>query len=276
MSEHAEGSLTVERAIDLLGVLRDAERPLGIRELARRLEVSPTATHRLLVSLRSRGFVEQDPVDRRYWLGWTVVSVAEALLRRNPPAELGAPLARHLRDVSRETVIISMPIGAEHVCVFEAEGPQQIRRRVVVGTRAPLVAGASGRVILAFSSPAVVDRLLAGPVLKRYSSNTPTDPADVRRKLEETRTTGIARSQAETVPGVASIATPFFGSDGSIAGSLAVSGPIDRAKIFDHPDLERELLAAGTELSHLLGFVGSHNWSSKGEGRRGSRVARQT
>lgn len=271
MTERQEGSLTVERAIDLLNALRDAERPLGIRELARRLEISPPAVHRLLVALRSRGLVEQDSTSRLYWLGWGLVSIAEALLRRTPPAELGAPLARHLREVSRETVLISMPVGAEHVCVFEAEGPQQIRRKVVVGTRAPLVAGASGRVILAFYPPKEADRLLAGPTLPRYTNNTPTNPYEVRALLEESRGTGLARSQAETVAGVASIATPFFGPDGSVAGSIAVSGPVDRWERFDTPTLERELLSAGIELSRLMGHQGQAPWSTPAASvRRGS------
>jgi DNA-binding IclR family transcriptional regulator len=262
MTERQEGSLTVERAIDLLNALRDAERPLGVRDLARHLDISPPAVHRLLVALRSRGLVEQDPTSRSYWLGWGVVSIAEALLRRTPPAELGAPLARRLRDISHETVIISMPIGAEHVCVFEAEGSQQIRRKVVIGTRAPLVAGASGRVILAFYPPKEVDRLLLAPALPRYTKSTPTNPDDVRAMLEESRRTGLARSQAETVVGVASVATPFFGGDGAVAGSIAVSGPIDRWERFGTPTLERELLGAGVELSHRMGFPGEPPWAA--------------
>jgi IclR family transcriptional regulator, acetate operon repressor len=62
-------AIAVERAIDLLSVL--AERgDAGVGELAQTLGLGGGATHRLLVALRLKGVVEQDPTTGRYSLAW--------------------------------------------------------------------------------------------------------------------------------------------------------------------------------------------------------------
>jgi IclR family transcriptional regulator, acetate operon repressor len=260
----ASRALTVERAVAMLDVMRDSGVPLGVRELSRRLDVSPTAVHRLLTSLRAGGLVEQDPTTRGYSLGWGILRYADSVLRRTHLADRGAPIARRLRDLSRETVTLYVPVGDERVCVYEAESPHDVRRHVGLGTRVPLAAGSSGRAILAFLPQSEIDRVLAVPII-RFTKATILDPGRLLELLEETRRTGISLSQEETVPDVVSIAAPIFELGGRVTGSLAISGPSGRWRPETALGYAQPLRVACIQLSESLGYTGRFPSASAAE-----------
>ena len=252
------GAATVDRALDLLAVLRDSSEPVGVRDLARRLELSPATTHRLLSSLRRHGFVSQTPGTRAYHLGWGLLDYANALLRRTDLVELAAPFARSLRDETGETVTLQVPVGSDRVCVHEAEGVHEVRRRVGVGRSVPLHAGASGRAMLAFMPPAVIDAALEA--MAPLTSRTVTDAERMRALLADTARTGLAFSAGESADGVASVATPVFDGSGSVVGSIAVSGPSERCTAEELAHYGPALLGTGSEVSTRLGFRGPMPW----------------
>jgi DNA-binding IclR family transcriptional regulator len=217
--------------------------------------------HRLLSSLMGYGFVEQDPLTRSYRLGWGLLSFSDALLRGTQLADISPPIARRLRDISGETVSVQVRSGSDRVCIFEAEGLHDVRRRVGIGSRLPLYASASGRAILAFLPGADLDRLLRGK-LRAITPNTTTDLDQLRRILAVVRQTGIARSHDESVVGASAIAAPVFQAADGPVGSIAITGPSPRWTGVDTPKLERELLRGAAELSERLGAREFPDWLS--------------
>jgi DNA-binding IclR family transcriptional regulator len=121
-------------------------------------------------------------------------------------------------------VTVQVRVGREQVVVVEAEGSHELRRRVGVGRRVPLHAGASGRAILAHLAPAEIEDYLSRP-LEQVRPTTETNPAALAGILETIRANGYATSEQETAAGVVAISVPVFGADGIIAGSLSISGP---------------------------------------------------
>lgn len=247
---------TVDRALDVLELLLAARGPLGVRDMARRLDLSPATIHRLLASLRSHGLVAQVNDSRAYQLGWAFLDYSSALLADVRLADVAAPVARDLRDLTAETVTVQIPVGSDRVCVHEAEGLHEVRRRVGLGRRVPLNAGASGRAILAFLPDDQIAAFLPRYAGVSLTTLTETDPARLMQLIDETRATGIAISQGESVDGVSSIATPVFDGTGSVAGSIAVSGPSARWTPEAMRTHRRAILEAAATLSRGLGFRG--------------------
>ena len=253
-------SATVEHALELLETLRLADGPLGVRDIARRMGTSPATAQRLIGALRRYGFVEQDST-RAYTLGWRLLDYASVLLQRNDLASIADPVARRLRDLTGETVTVQVPVGKDRVCVYELEGVHEIRRRVGIGRRVPLHAGASGRAILAFVAPARANAT-ADRRLDPLTARTVTDRAALGDLLAGTRASGLAWSEGETVEGVASVATPIFGAGGEVAGSIAVSGPSGRWTRDAIGSHAVALLGAGLELSRGIGYRGTPVWAA--------------
>jgi AraC-like DNA-binding protein len=58
-------SQSVARAVDILELLAE-HGSLGVRDIARRMALSPTIVHRLLSTLATTGFAEQAPDTQKY------------------------------------------------------------------------------------------------------------------------------------------------------------------------------------------------------------------
>ena len=251
---------TVDRAIDILDVLRDSPDSLGVREIARQVGVSPATAHRLLASLRQRNLVAQIDGSRAYSLGWGLLDYANSVLRRTDLPTVASPVMRALRDETSETVTLQVPVGFDRVCIQEFEGLHELRRRVGVGRRVPLYAGASGRAILAFMGAADIERVLDAAGSKALAPGTETNRDRLARLVDATRTAGVAFSTAETVEGVSSMAVPLFDAAGGVIGSIAVSGPSGRWTPDGMHAYVANLQAAAAEISGLLGFRGRLPW----------------
>ena len=90
--------------------------------------------------------------------------------------------------------------------------------------RLPTHATALGKALLAFSSPEMVDRIIADG-LERYTQNTLTDPERLRQSLASIRLTRVAVSRWELEPEVSAVAAPVFGSGGMAVAALELTVP---------------------------------------------------
>ncbi len=215
-----ETSLTLQRAIDVLDYLATVDEPQTLTRIADAVNLSPAVAHRLLSTLKSRGLVLQEMPTRRYALGWRMMDYANRILSTMSIAPVIEPYLHLLRDRTQETVTYHVASGQARVCVLEAESAQEVRRRVGIGRRVPLYAGASGRAILAFLPEREQERVLAGL------------PDETRQRVEKlcqlTRESGYAMSQEESAKSVAALAAPVFGQQGEVVGAISISGPLFR------------------------------------------------
>ncbi|MFP3648034.1 helix-turn-helix domain-containing protein, partial [Paraburkholderia sp. SIMBA_054] len=61
-------NLSLEKGLLILNLLKEAREALGVREIGRRLDLTPSVAQRLLNSPASQGYVEQES-NRRYQIG---------------------------------------------------------------------------------------------------------------------------------------------------------------------------------------------------------------
>jgi DNA-binding IclR family transcriptional regulator len=83
----------------------------------------------------------------------------------------------------------------------------------------PAHATAAGKALLAFSPPAVVDRVITAG-LPAFTAHTITSPEVLRQKLSVIRLTQVATSRNEYEPGKTTIAMPIFYGRGRVAGAI--------------------------------------------------------
>jgi DNA-binding IclR family transcriptional regulator len=251
-SEQRNEVSSVDKALQVLLLLGRETEPLGVREIGRRLSMSPPTVHRLLATMATYDLVQQVNGRSDYRLGFACIALGRAALGGTELAAVASEVARDLRDLTKETVTAQIRRGSDQVVVVEAEGLHELRRRVGIGRRMPLHAGASGRAILAFLPPKEIEEYLAGP-LKKVGPNTVTDPKALRRRLDEDRKLGYTSSHQETVVGVAAASVPIFGPDARVVGSLSVSGPEARLGAELERRIVPDLIRAGNLLSRALG-----------------------
>jgi DNA-binding IclR family transcriptional regulator len=127
-----------------------------------------------------------------------------------------------------------------------------MRHNLAVGERKALTAGASGKVLLAFASPALVAKamLQAG----RQSDGRGLTRSELQAQLAEVRRRGFAASSGERVSDAAAIAAPVFDATGLIIAALGISGAITRfTPAFNRTALPL-VIGRAEELSRELGW----------------------
>ena len=234
------GLQTVDRAVAVLHLL-SAHGAGGLRlvDVQGKLRLSKPTAHRLLMSLVSHGFVEQDETSRRYRLGSRLAVLAWSVpQRRLDLGRIAAPAAQRLAERSGDTVFVMARDGLEHVCVGRETGSFPIKALTLdVGTRRPLGVGAGGVAVLASMAPDEARRSLesVAPKLKAYPL---TSVEVIQRGVEQARRLGYSVSDGQVANGVRAIGAAIRDARGLPVGSIGIAAIRSRMM----PDRVRELV----------------------------------
>jgi DNA-binding IclR family transcriptional regulator len=151
-------------------------------------------------------------------------------------------LLQRLSEKLGETVNLGVLSGREVMYLERVEASWPLRMDFKPGSRVPIHCTANGKLLLAFAPRGRRERLLASISLERFTPNTPTDRALLRRELLEIRRRGYSEDNEEFLAGVCCLAVPVTNARGRTVAGLAVSAPsarfpLERAR--SHlPDLE--------------------------------------
>lgn len=242
----SEGVRAVERALDVLSAFSAGDNELLVADLLKRVDLSRPTLYRLLHTLEKKGFVVSSGEPQRFRLGPAVARLAHVWSSSLDLSAVARPVMLEAWSYTSETVALFVPRGEMRLCVAEMQSPQPLSFRRGVGYSERLVKGASGRAILAFTS-------LQPGQLEAYAAGTSADIGWVREQLTITRERGYAMGHNELIQGAYAVATPFFDSNGNVAGSLGVFGPDVRLTESRIHEFGHYLRGLGTRLSETLG-----------------------
>ncbi|GLX70201.1 IclR family transcriptional regulator [Paenibacillus glycanilyticus] len=221
MEEGKSNVRAVERALDILLCFTEGSN-LAMSEIAEKVGLHKSTVHRMLATLEDRGFVERDPSSERYHLGMRMWELSAHLSRSDDQSVIWQPEMERLRDRLGETVSIYVRDGSERVRIQAVQSNQPVRRVAPVGARLPLYAGASSKVLIAYSDRFVQEQIFGDPAWLLA-----IDLDQYKQQLEEIAQQGYATSFEEREPGVAALAAPIF-RHGQVSAALSVSGPSSR------------------------------------------------
>jgi len=228
---------SIQRAFRLLKAL--AEKPAGITELSRRVDLPTSTVARLLATLDEAGAAERVNDGTTYRIGPTIRSIGEQV---DPGEHLYAAARPHMVDLVDqlfENVGLSIPSGYEMHYVGQVNCANPVQIRDWTGTSLPMHIVPSGLVVLAYWPEGAVNRFL-GRSLDRYTPNTEIRPERIRQRLVAVRRAGYVWCYEEYSEGINSVAAPVFDGALGIVGALHCHGPSYR-----FPDDSMRDIAAG-------------------------------
>lgn len=236
--------------------LLERRREVGLSEAARETGVPKATVYRLLSTLADNGLLARTS-DRRYRLGLRLLHLGTQVADSLEVRRLAIPTMKWLRDRTGQSTQLVIRDGTEGVYVERVEGTTPVRLYLAVGRRAPLYAGASTRLLLAFCSPERRAAILAEAPPQPHTPNTVTDPVQLRLLLEETRLQGWTVSLGELQPGTAEMAAPIFDHRGKIEAALSIAGPDNLYQPEHVRGYLPLLMQAAAEISRGLGYRAS-------------------
>lgn len=223
------GVQSVERALEILEFLSRSGGDLGVSEIGEATDLAVGTVHRLLGTLAAQGYVRRDERTRRYDLGFKALMMAIAARERIGP--LALPFLEELMQMSQETANLAMLEGNSAVYIEQAFPPTRVLRIFTEpGNRVPLHSCGTGKILLAYQSPRLVDFVIDRTGLPQQTVSTITDPYQLKAELEKIREDGYAVDLEEQEEGVRCLAAPVFGPDGEVFAAMSISGPASRLK----------------------------------------------
>lgn len=240
---------SIVRSIDVLKSL--AEGVDRVTDLASRLGLSKSTTHRLLKSLEVTSIVRRDPITRRYYIGPLVLDLASRPIISHQNLTICAfEEMRRLRDLIQETVVLHIRIGLERVCLEELPSFQALRYTAGKGFVAPIYTGSAGKILLSELNHGELELLLRNIKFAKVGPHTITEREVMTEEIREARRQGHAVSFGERVPGSASISVPLRGYVCPVA--LSVLGPESRFPLTVMMGYLEEIRGASFRISEKL------------------------
>jgi DNA-binding IclR family transcriptional regulator len=244
----------VDRALDILLCFNGDDTALTMTQIAERAGIHKSTVHRLLATLEARHFLQREPGNGLYRLGFQLVELGSlVLMDMDLPRCAGAHL-EHLAAVSGETVDLATLDGDHVVYLRVIESPQRLKIAAGVGQRLPAYCTATGKAFLAFLPAADVEKILAAG-LPRQTEKTMVEPAELQSDLAATRERGFALSEQEYEPDVNAVAAPIRDRSGHPIGAIAIVGPSFRMPAERMQALGRQAVEAASAISHEMGLA---------------------
>jgi IclR family transcriptional regulator, KDG regulon repressor len=207
----------------IIEALAAAGQPMRLTALASQLGEPKAKMHRHLSTLKHLGFVDQDAKTETYRLGLKLVYIGQSAIDQFDLRRLAEPYMSRLRDLTRQTVVLSTPASGDAIINAVVESPNLVTISVRLGYRLPAHASAQGRLNLAFAPPAVQQRILARK-LQAFTPRTMVDPTKLRERLTQIRQQLFDVSMDETLLGISAVAAPILNFDNELVGAIAIVG----------------------------------------------------
>lgn len=198
---------------------------IGVRELARRLALSPTIVQRLVSSLAVRGYIEKNPETSRYRLGHRSMILGASGERG---VDYAATARRELDRLAHEHHLngfVAVLRGGRAIYLLAVQAESPVAIRVSLGSEMPLHSTAAGKVLLASLDDGEARKLVGRAKLAAITPHTITDPAALIASLAKVRRQGYATVVEENIPGVLSVGAPITDRGGNVVAALSVAFP---------------------------------------------------
>lgn len=246
---------TVTKVCRVLGEFRS--RPsMGVTDLARRTHLLPSDVHRILTSLETCGYIEQDPQTRRYRLGCGLVKLSLTTCQRMSLREAARPLLKRVSERLGATAHMAMfdSRDLEVFLVEQIDYPGQVLMKPRFGLPSSPHCTALGKTILASMDRVTASETIRKSGLPKVTPYTITDLPTLEKEFAKIREQGYGVDCEESIAGACCIGAPVRDYTGAVVASISASMMSDRFHGWSEADLASVMKSAAAELSTAIGY----------------------
>lgn len=218
---------TVCHALDLLDQFNNNKVELGVTELSRRMALHKNNIFRLLATLESRNFIEQNQTTGGYRLGLKNLEMGQTFTRHLGLKAQAQPVLEALTAELQETSYITVIKGNNVISLDAVETPLPVRVVTRLGVNLPPHCTAPGKIFLAAMS--FSERMLhLSKELQRFTPHTIIEPQQLLDHLAKVSAQGYARDDEELELEVRCVSAPVYDGSMQVIGAVSVTGPVNR------------------------------------------------
>jgi DNA-binding IclR family transcriptional regulator len=246
---------SLQRGLAILDLLDRAKAPVGIRDIARALDLSPTIVQRLTNSLVAAGYVEQVAETRRYRLGYRAMQLGGAMITEDRLSSLAARELQQLADDHQLNGYLGALRNNRVVYLHSVQSSGPVVVRVAAGSQVNPHSTALGKILLAQLPVSDAKSVLGKSPYEQFTPRTIIQWSALSAELEATRRRGFAIAREENISGIISFGAIIRNAEGDPVAALSVAClAVEEAK---WPALIQLVLDAAHRCSASLGYRGA-------------------
>jgi DNA-binding IclR family transcriptional regulator len=241
----------LEKGLDILEMLCEAEQPLSQREIAQRLGRSVGEVYRMINCLVGRNYVAL--MEDTYRITNKIFELAH----KNPPTHRllseARPIMHKLSSELDQSCHLTLYGQGKQMVIAKVDVPSGMGFSVRVGAELDVIVSASGRVLLAFQDKGV--RALR--IEESLSRNPEHADPQLDHILDRITTNGYESAHSIQVRGLYAVSFPILDSQNHAIAALTVpyAERIDQSKRKSIAEVQSALEAAALLLSNRVGGV---------------------
>jgi DNA-binding IclR family transcriptional regulator len=217
---------SVGKALRILECFNPQRGDLNLTQLSQILEIPKSTLLNLIKTLEDAGYLYKQKNSQNYRLGFKLMELGYNVRSALPLVQIAQPFMEELQAATGEIVYLTSHINGR-VLYLECFYPS--KRSIsysVFGKTLPMHCTGCGKAMLAYMSDSMVDDIIAKWGMPRFTINTITEPAKLKKALARYRELGYALDNEEESHNVKCIAMSIRGQQGDVAGALSISGPV--------------------------------------------------
>lgn len=244
----AEPLSSLRNALRLLNLLNMDEPELNVSELAERLEVGLSTSHRLASTLANEGFIVKDPKTKNYRLDPSILAMGNIIISHMEISRVSSSILERLALKSGETVHIAILRNNKVIYLNKVDSVHPVYMISHAGKQNPAHCTSSGKVILAYQPESYIENVIAMG-LPAYTVKSITVGTQLKELLKNIRQQGYALSIEELHEGISSIAAPVKHPSGKTVASVNIAGPTQRINPYTIPKLVKMVMKAADDVT---------------------------
>jgi DNA-binding IclR family transcriptional regulator len=247
---------SLERALDILECFSFQKRELSLSDITQMTGLNKTTVKRITANLLSRGYLQQNPVDKHYKLGMRLFEFGGIIFSSLSLRESSIEPMNRLQKLTDATVLLGTEMDRQLVYIDKREGGGMIRILSDIGWRRPLHYGMLGMTLMAYHDPKKNQRILEKTPLEAHTRYAITDRDAFSLRLETIRKYGYVLEKEEAVEGMIGIAAPIRNYSRQVIAAVGIAVPT--AQRHSEKELNRlvEIVReTADEISGNLGYL---------------------
>ena len=236
--------------------LFSAERPsLSLTEIVQALQLSKSTAFRVLATLESLGYLERDPVTRRYRPSLKVLQLGFTALNSLEVSQVARPFLERLAQEVNETASLGVLEGMNVIYVDRVRNRAIVGVVLEIGSHVPAHCTSLGKVLLADLPQDELEQRVARTDLTSLTLRTTTDRQALMSEIAVARQRGYALGDEELAIGLRAAAAPIRDATPKVVAAISVSGA---ATSISRERLKTEIVPAvvktAAQISMALGY----------------------
>ncbi len=225
-SAHSPGSRgdgTVGKALALLDLIAESERPMRFSDLLAASDHPKATLHRLLRTLVQEDMLAWDAEAHTYAPGMRLVRLAHAAWRRSSLAPVARPHLDALSAEVGETIHLAQLSRGQVLYVDKRNAARPVEMFSEAGKVGPAYCTGVGKAMLAFLPEAAREEAIRLQSFHRHTPRTLADAEALRADLARVAEAGVAFDREEHEPGIICVAAPIRAGTGRVLGALSIT-----------------------------------------------------